>query len=113
MRVATSIEFLVRGDAATADKVLRAVEGVAKVVTAGTPGDATPATSPQDDLMRIRATFAKRLPDAERGPATEKCVAALVAAGVGVREVRAAGGSLEEVFASLTRDDRTAEAGDA
>ena len=52
-----------------------------------------------------RATFAKKLPDAERATATEKCVAALVAAGAGVREVRAAGGSLEDVFASLTHEE--------
>jgi hypothetical protein len=59
----------------------------------------------------LRATFAKKLPDPERARATEACVAALVAAGAGVREVRAAGGSLEEVFASLTREG--AEAADA
>jgi hypothetical protein len=36
-------------------------------------------------------------------------VAALVAAGAGVREVRAGGGSLEDVFASLTHEDDAAE----
>jgi hypothetical protein len=71
------------------------VEGVAKVAPVGTAAE----------LTRLRATFAKKLPDGERGPATERCVAALVAAGAGVREVRAGGGSLEDVFASLTHED--------
>ena len=42
----------------------------------------------------------------------ETCVAALVAAGIGVREVRLAGGSLEDVFASLTRGDDAANGGE-
>ncbi len=106
MRAATSVELLVRGDAAAAEKALRAVEGMAKVAPVGIAGSA-------DALTRLRATFAKKLPDGERGAATERCVAALVAAGVGVREVRAGGGSLEDVFASLTHDDGGAEAGGA
>jgi hypothetical protein len=76
---------------------------VAKVAPAG----------PGGEVARLRATFAKKLPDAERALATEKCVATLVAAGVGVREVRAAGGSLEDVFASLTREDEAPGAGEA
>jgi hypothetical protein len=56
----------------------------------------------------LRATFKKKLADGDRVRATEACVAALVAAGLGVREVRANGGSLEDVFASLTRDDDAA-----
>jgi hypothetical protein len=59
-------------------------------------------------------TFAAR-PDSgatveARGGAVERCVAALVAAGIGVREARASGGSLEEVFESLTREAPTSEA---
>jgi ABC-2 type transport system ATP-binding protein len=100
LRAPTSIEIVVRGDATSAEKALRAVEGVAKVAPVGKPGEMT----------RLRATFAKKLPDAERAGATEKCVAALVAVGAGVREVRAAGGSLEDVFASLTREDDPVEA---
>jgi hypothetical protein len=42
---------------------------------------------------------------ASRAAATEACVAAVVAAGAGVREVRAADGSLEEVFTALTREE--------
>jgi ABC-2 type transport system ATP-binding protein len=116
MRVATSIDLVVRGDGPTADKALRAVEGAAKVTIAGLPDGVAglPRPSGQDlGLTRVRVVFAKQLSDTERGPATERCVAALVAAGIGVRDVRAAGGSLEDVFASLTREDRTAEARDA
>jgi hypothetical protein len=39
-----------------------------------------------------------------RARAVERCVAALVAAGIGVREARPSDGSLEEVFATLTRE---------
>jgi gliding motility-associated transport system ATP-binding protein len=45
------------------------------------------------------------------GRTVERCVAALVAAGLGVREARASGGSLEEVFASLTRESSPTEPG--
>jgi ABC-2 type transport system ATP-binding protein len=98
MRAATSIELVLRGDARAAEKVLRAVPGVVEAAPAGTMSEVT----------RLRATFAKKLPDAERAEVTERCVAALVAEGIGVREVRPAGGSLEDVFASLTRDDAPA-----
>jgi len=116
MRAATSIELVLRGDARAAEKALRAVEGVAKVAAissrpgSGEAGDLpSGATSAKDELTRLRATFAKKLPEGERGAATEKCVAALIAAGAGVREVRGGGGSLEDVFASLTHEDDAAE----
>jgi ABC-2 type transport system ATP-binding protein len=95
MRSATSTELVLRGDVEVAARALRAVEGVAEASPAGASGEVT----------RLRATFAGTLPDGERAAVTERCVAALVAAGIGVREVRPAGGSLEDVFASLTRDD--------
>jgi ABC-2 type transport system ATP-binding protein len=100
MRAATSIELVLRGDARAAELVLRAVPGVARVAPEGSAGEVT----------RLRATFAGKQPDAERAEVPERCVAALVAAGIGVREVRPAGGSLEDVFVSLTRDDSAAGA---
>jgi ABC-2 type transport system ATP-binding protein len=107
MRAATSVEIVLRGDVQAAEKAIRGVEGVAKVGPVGGGG-------PADEQTRLRATFTKKLPDGERGAATERCVAALVAAGVGVREVRAGGGSLEDVFASLTHEDAAADdAGEA
>jgi len=105
MRAATAIEAQVRGRAEDAEKALRSVEGVARVAIADGP------TAGGGDLVRLRATFGKKLAPGERAAAVERCVAALVAASLGVREVRAAGGSLEDVFASLTRDDAASSAG--
>ncbi|HEY1697135.1 MAG TPA: ATP-binding cassette domain-containing protein [Polyangiaceae bacterium] len=95
MRTATAVDLVVRGDEAAALKALGAVTGVTKAARAGGG----------DGVVRLRATFGKKLGDAERAAATEACVAALVAAGAGVREVRPAGGSLEDVFAALTREE--------
>jgi hypothetical protein len=54
---------------------------------------------------RLRVTFATEMTSEARASATEACVAALVGAGYGVREVRAGGASLEDVFALLTGAD--------
>ncbi len=75
MRGPSGVEIAVRGDSDGAERALRAVRG---------------------DVARLRAAF-----DSSED-ATENCVAALVAAGLGVREVRATAGSLEDVFAALT-----------
>ncbi len=98
---AGAVEITVSGDATAAERALRGVDGVAGVARSGSPAE----------LPRLVATFADGLPTDARAGATEACVAALVAAGLGVREVRPAGGSLEEVFASLTRDAQTGEGG--
>jgi hypothetical protein len=66
----------------------------------------TPLLGPDEETTVVRATFAKKVPKVERDRGIEQCVAALVAAGLGVRDVRSRGGSLEEVFAELTRDQR-------
>ncbi|HXN34428.1 MAG TPA: hypothetical protein VN894_21345, partial [Polyangiaceae bacterium] len=57
------------------------------------------------ETCRLRAGFAPALSNGERAAATEQCVASLVGAAIGVREVRAVGGSLEDVFAALTASD--------
>jgi ABC-2 type transport system ATP-binding protein len=103
MSATTAIEVAVRGEAGPATKALQAVEGVTGV----SPLDAVA------EVTRLRATFGRKLSDAERTQAGERCVEALVAAGCGVREVRPAGGSLEDVFASLTRDEADEERSDA
>jgi ABC-2 type transport system ATP-binding protein len=110
MRGPSAADIVVRGDVASAEKALRAVEGVAKVARAGASatgngGEAEGAP----DVARLRVAFVKKLSGPERGSVTEACVAVLVAAGVGVREARAADGSLEDVFASLTREGEDAE----
>ena len=48
--------------------------------------------------------------DAEIGRATEEIVAALIAAGFGVREVAPRLASLEQVFSALTQDEARAAA---
>jgi ABC-2 type transport system ATP-binding protein len=108
MRGGTAVEFALRGDPKVAASVLASIEGVAAV---GAPGA---AAGGEDRVSRVVVTLAAdRANDATlevRGRTVERCTAALVAAGIGVREVRASGGSLEEVFASLTQD-APAEAG--
>jgi len=96
MQTATAVDFVVRGDAQVATGAVRAVEDIA---------EARIVASGERELTRVRATFAKNVRAESSGGTAERCVAALVAAGVGVREVRPAGGSLEEVFAALTADE--------
>jgi ABC-2 type transport system ATP-binding protein len=91
LRGGHAVAFVVRGDAEQAAASLRTVDGVAEVAHSD---EAEPAVS------RLLVTFAAPAPDG----AVERCVAALVGAGIGVREVRLSGGSLEEVFAALTQD---------
>jgi ABC-2 type transport system ATP-binding protein len=92
MRAAGAVEIVVRGDGAAAEAALRAVKGVLDARLLARPGD----------VSRLRVTL---LTDSDTAAATERCVAALVAAELGVREVRPAGGSLEDVFAALTRGE--------
>jgi ABC-2 type transport system ATP-binding protein len=94
MRSAAAVELEIRGDAAAAERALHSIEGIDHVVRLGSQGEVT----------RLRAAFGKPAASADRGRTVERCVAVLVGAGLGVREVREAGGALEDVFASLTRD---------
>jgi ABC-2 type transport system ATP-binding protein len=98
MRASSAIDVVVHGDVDAAEGALRRVPAVATVTRTGT-----------GEVTRLRARFVKKLPDAERSAATERCVAELVGAGIGVREVRPAGGALEEVFTSLTSDEASEE----
>jgi ABC-2 type transport system ATP-binding protein len=100
MRGAGGVDFLVRGAAAAVEAILGSVSGVA----------AASSVSVDGDVARVRVAFAK-VAAGERNVALERCVSALVAAGVGVREVRAAGGSLEDVFAALTASAPASEEG--
>jgi ABC-2 type transport system ATP-binding protein len=94
------LEVVVRGAGEAAAKTLERMEGVAKVKVAR-EGDAT----------RIACTWSKKLEDA--ASAAERAVKLLVEGGESVREVRAMGSSLEEVFAELTRDGDDADEEDA
>jgi ABC-2 type transport system ATP-binding protein len=92
---AAAVDFGVRGDVGAAEDLLRSIDGVADVSRLAGPGDGS----------RLRVTLATTLTGDQRTGAIEACVVALVGAGFGVREVRPAGGSLEEVFAALTASD--------
>jgi ABC-2 type transport system ATP-binding protein len=98
MRAAAGTDFVVRGDPEAAERVLRAVDAVSSTSRIGL----------EDGASRLRVLFETSAID-ERARATERCVAALVEADLGVRDVRAAGGSLEDVFAALTASDRSAD----
>jgi ABC-2 type transport system ATP-binding protein len=94
LRRGASLEIVVRGDADAALRVVRGVQGVSKATSAGE----------RDDTATVRCGWSKKLDAAEIARATEDVVAKLVEAKIGVREVRGAGGSLEEVFAALTAE---------
>jgi ABC-2 type transport system ATP-binding protein len=94
MRGSSSVEIAVGGEGSAAKKILESVDGISHVALVEGSGATT----------RVRASFAKELGAGDRAGATERSVALLVAAGIGVREVRPDGGSLEDVFASLTKE---------
>ncbi len=105
MRGGQAVDFTLRGDAKSALGVLANVGGVAASAAMGDEDEA--------GVCRVRATLAAGSASAAtveaRGRTVERCTAALVAAGIGVREARLSGGSLEEVFASLTKDSPPGE----
>jgi len=92
MRQGAGIEISVRGDTGAIDRALQGISGVASVERVAGP------------LARLRVIWAGSLSADDRGIETERVVAALATAGLGVREVHPASGSLEDVFAALTTD---------
>jgi ABC-2 type transport system ATP-binding protein len=90
-RRAARAEIVVRGDAQSARKAIESVDVITAV-------EATAA----GELATLTYGWKDGVEDDERSRGVERAIAALVAAGVGVREVRSAAGSLEEVFATLT-----------
>jgi ABC-2 type transport system ATP-binding protein len=102
MRRVAALAIKIRGDAAKAMKALRQIEGVAKVKE---------ILPHEGGVTLLHATWTSKLPDDAIARSTEAAVAAVIAAGVPIREVKAVGSSLEEVFAVLTKD-APAEEGD-
>jgi ABC-2 type transport system ATP-binding protein len=92
-RRAGGASILVRGDEAQVKKVLGALEGVKKIK----------AASETDDTKRYRVQFANDVNDTAE--LLERAIAALVSAGLGVREASPVRATLEEVFAELTRNE--------
>jgi ABC-2 type transport system ATP-binding protein len=103
MRRAPAVDVTVRGDLEVLARLLNDIDGVARVkrieILAGEP-----------DVGVYRCTWGKTVADAHITRATEQIVTTLVAGGHAVREVRAAGGTLEDVFRELTRGARDASA---
>jgi len=122
MRRTAGLAITVRGDPAQAARVLRAVPGIARVqvaaVAEGAPAkrDEAPAAKGGDgghagDLSVATCTWKKKIGDDAIARAAEKAVGSLVLEGLFVREAKAIGGSLEDVFAELTRGAPPDEAG--
>jgi gliding motility-associated transport system ATP-binding protein len=101
MRAATDIELVARARGQAAEDALRSIDGVVGVSHAACG----------DEVVRLRVILAPALTGPKRAEATELCVAALVRAGIGVREVRGAAESLEEVFAALTQASSSGDGG--
>jgi len=98
-----TVEVVFTGDAPAAQRVMADVDGVDTVRLSAERGEDGAS------VTRARLTFAGDTTAPDRTLATERCVADLVRAGHGVREVRAARGSLEDVFAALTASDANGE----
>jgi gliding motility-associated transport system ATP-binding protein len=90
----------VRGAEESARRALLAVSGVAAI--------ATEAAGDADDAKRVTLDVND---DADPDAVAERAVAALVAAGLGVRSVSRSSASLEDVFRELTRDEDAAGRG--
>jgi ABC-2 type transport system ATP-binding protein len=102
LRRSPAVELTVRGDIEPVVRVMNAIDGVVKVKRVEIlPGE--------PEVGVYRCTWVKTLADAHVARATEMLVSSLVVNGYPVREVRAAGGTLEDVFRELTRTARDAE----
>jgi ABC-2 type transport system ATP-binding protein len=87
-------EFEIRGPAEQAAAILRSVQEAETV-------DLRPGAPGTDDICILHCSW-KQSVAADVAEATERAVAALVAAGLGIRRVAAPKSSLEDVFAELT-----------
>jgi ABC-2 type transport system ATP-binding protein len=111
MRKTSAVDVTVRGKLDDALRLLRGLGGVAKAHRLGPAergnGAADAAKENLAAVFTVRCIFAGSLGKAESSDDSvlvERAVHALVNGGFAVREVRPAGGSLEDVFADLTRD---------
>jgi len=100
---AAGAHLLLRGNAKAARDLLVSVEGVRRArIIDGAHG----ADAPEQSLTRIALSFDKSSTDG--GAVLERSVAALVAAGIGVREASPSRATLEDIFAELTRAESEA-----
>jgi ABC-2 type transport system ATP-binding protein len=110
MRKTSTVDVTVRGKPDDALRLLRALQGVAK---ARRVGSGEKEEKGGEEIFTVRCTFGAIGGPSEVGGGNEggggsafveRIVAGLVTGGFAVREVKPAGGSLEDVFADLTRD---------
>jgi ABC-2 type transport system ATP-binding protein len=98
-RRAAGLLVVVRGDEEKALAAIRAIDGVAR--------------AERDDARRepgvvgVRVSWGKKVDGAGAARVAEEAVAALVRAGMAVREARPITSSLEELFAELTKGEST------
>ncbi len=97
------LTVVVRGALEPALTAARGVEGISKVEVVETA-----VSHREPGVHELRCGWGKKLADDAVSRAVEQVVAALVSAGLAVREVRARRSSLEEVFAELTAGERAA-----
>ncbi len=88
----SNLDLILRGDARRAAQTLGSIAGVRGV----TQGETT------EGVTHMRAHLVPDVSEIARRTLVEQTIAALVQAGIGVQDVRLAGGSLEDVFAELT-----------
>ena len=99
-RRSAGLAVTVRGDLDKALAVLKDVEGITKAVLEKTVGD---------EVHALRCSWSKKLDESATALAVERAVAALVGAGLFVREITPLKSSLEELFGELTRGSEAAE----
>jgi len=100
LRRADSALLELRDPNGRAITLLEAIDGVREVRSVEPP--------PGNELLRLQLVFEAEV---ERpGDVLERAVAALAGAGIGVREAAPAKTSLEDVFAELTRGEKTLKA---
>jgi ABC-2 type transport system ATP-binding protein len=98
LRRPSGVRVTVRGDADRAIAALKEAQGVRR---------AEVKRRAEDGTAELSVSLKK---GKEAGPVAEAIVGALVAAGIGVREVAPLAASLEQVFAELTEGDAAAHA---
>ncbi len=91
------LRVVVRGNVEIASSALRAIEGITKVTVEGTR-----RTEEGEEVHALRCAYRKKLDDVTAARATEQAVAALVGAGLFVREATPIKSTLEELFGELT-----------
>lgn len=94
MASARGVEVTVRGEVEVAAAAVRDVDGITSVDARARPREA--------GVVVLSCTFAD---GTDAGATSERIADALLAAGQKVRELRAIGGGLEEVFAELTKNE--------